>query len=366
MNYHSNPEQLSGKNGKDAVLSPGDGQFPPTRQRQARRDLLERISVFATRHDLEVTSVNLAIICSALSGSNGELAEAFAAREMSGDPIDQRWLDTVMRLDPETNARMKELEKLVDKLEYSLIRFSQSARSAQSETNDHREALDEHIDAISRAGDRLQNQAEFERVIALSRSMLERIEQAEQAMERSQAESDQLRQNLAQARMEADVDHLTRLPNRRAFERRFKSANEEARSAEKPLCVAFCDVDNFKSINDKHGHDAGDRVLCAIAHTLSSNASDDCFVSRHGGEEFVLLLYGFDKDAAWRKLDGIRRAQAAKTLMNRETGKSFGKITFSAGLAEVTEDVDPRSALIRADAALYEAKETGRNKVIAV
>ncbi|MCK0129446.1 GGDEF domain-containing protein [Erythrobacter sp. F6033] len=337
-----------------------------SRQHEARLDLLKRISDFALRYDLEVTGPNLAVICSALSGSQSKLAAAFSAREMSSDPIDQRWLETVMRLDPETDARIVELEKLMDQMEYALMRFAQTAKSAHDETTGHREALDVQIEAIEQADADAQTHGEVDRIITLSRSMLQRIEQAEEAMERSQAESDQLRQSLAQARMEADVDHLTRLPNRRAFERRFKSATSDARSKGQPLCVAFCDVDKFKLINDRHGHEVGDRVLCAIGQLLSEHASDDCFVSRHGGEEFVLLLYGFDKEAAWRKIDGIRRAQAAKTLMNRDTGKSFGKITFSGGVAEVTQDVDPRSALIRADSALYQAKEQGRNRIIAL
>ena len=336
------------------------------RVREARADLLKRIADFAMRHNLEVSSVNLAAVCSALSGSNAELAEAFVQREISGEPIDQRWLDTVARLEPETNARMSELEKLMDQLEYTLIRFGQTAKSAASETSDHRGAIDAQIEAMGRAASAGETGADVSRVIELSRAMLERVTEAEKAMERSQAETNSLRANLAKARMEADVDHLTRLPNRRAFERRLASANAEAREHGAKLCVAFCDIDHFKTVNDTHGHEAGDRVLCAVASTLNAIASDDCFIARHGGEEFVLLFYGFDKDAAWRKLDGVRRTLAAKMLMNRDTGKPFGKVTFSAGVAEVTEDSDPRSALARADAALYEAKESGRNRVVAV
>jgi diguanylate cyclase len=76
------------------------------------------------------------------------------------------------------------------------------------------------------------------------------------------------------------------------------------------------------------------------------------------------LFHGLDKDDAFRKLDGVRRAMAAKQLLNRETGRPFGKVTFSGGIAEVTEEDDPRSALARADAALYEAKEAGRNRIL--
>jgi diguanylate cyclase len=142
------------------------------------------------------------------------------------------------------------------------------------------------------------------------------------------------------------------------------SAAMEARTKGEPLSIAFCDVDHFKSINDRHGHEAGDRVLCALASSFSEHAGDSCFVARHGGEEFVLLFYGLDKAAARLRLDSIRSAQAARQLMNRESGQPFGRVTFSAGVAEVTEDSDTRSALARADAALYRAKQAGRNQVM--
>jgi len=336
---------------------------------EGQRALLERVTAFVLDHQLPVTGANLALICNALSGSSVELAASFAAREAAGEPIDQRWLDTMMRLDPEIGGRMAELEKLMDKLEYAVLRFAQTTKTAQDETSDHRGALGAQIEAMAGAARPAADGGadglpEFDRVIEMSRAMLQRIEQVEQAMEKSQAETQELRENLARARMEADVDHLTRLPNRRAFERRFAAAVDEARNMGTTLCVAFCDVDRFKSINDTYGHDAGDRILCAIAGTLGSHASDTVFVARHGGEEFAVLLQGFDRNAAWRKLDGMRRSQADKQLLDRDSGRRFGKVTFSAGVAEVIDLVDPRSALGRADAALYEAKKGGRNRVV--
>lgn len=335
-----------------AATPPAEG-----RAAEARRRLLERISDFVIRHDLAVTPPNLAMICGALSGSHPELAGAVVQREASGEPIDQRWLDTLGRLDPDGHSRMAALETLTDRLEYALTRFAQTARAAQSETSDHRGAIGAQIAALA-------GPEGLAQVLDLSRAMLARIEQAEAAMARSEAETEQLRARLAQARIEADVDHLTGLPNRRAFERRLAAAALEARERGAALSLAFCDVDHFKAINDRHGHAAGDRVLCALAASFAEIAGDACFVARHGGEEFVLLFDGLDKEAARARLDRFRRAQGARRLMNRETGQPFGRITFSGGVAEVTADADTRSALARADAALYRAKQEGRNRVV--
>jgi diguanylate cyclase len=333
------------------------------RAQEARADLLSRISDFVVRHDLPVTAQNMATICGALSGSHHELAQIFTAREIAGDPIDQRWLDTLARFDPDGHSRIAEIETLMDKLEYALVRFAQTASSAQSETSDHRGALGLQIDALAEKSIAPETASDLAEVLELSRTMLSRIEQAETAMARSQSETEQLRESLAKARLEADIDHLTRLPNRRAFERRLLSASLEARAKGEPLSLAFCDVDHFKMINDRHSHDAGDRVLSALAATLSEHAGDGSFVARHGGEEFVVLFYGLDKHKAALRMETIRRAQAARRLVNRDTGQGFGRITFSAGVAEVTEDTDNRGALARADAALYLAKNNGRNRV---
>jgi diguanylate cyclase len=330
----------------------------------ARRALLTRIGEFVETHDLAVTATNLATICGGLSGTHPELGKAFAEREMAGEPIDQRWLDTLARLDPDGHVRIATLETLSDKLEYAMMRFAQTARLAQSESSDHRGALGMQIKALDELAPPAVPAGDFERVLDLSQAMLAQIAAIEAAMERSQEETARLRDNLAKARVEADIDHLTGLPNRRAFERRLVSAALEARAKDEPLSLAFCDVDHFKRVNDTHGHEAGDRVLCALGATLTQHASDTCFVARHGGEEFVLLFYGMGKDAAASQLNVIRRAQASRQLMNRTTGQPFGRITFSAGVAEVTEDADTRSALARADAALYSAKLAGRNQVV--
>lgn len=348
---------------RPAAAAPASPAHNLSQADAARRDLLERIADFLSQHDLAATPDNLALIASALAGSNRELASAFTARQIAGAPIDQRWLDTLDRLNPASERRTAELEQLVEKLDDALMRFGQSARFAKDATSDHRGAIGAQISELAQSAVPDSASLELERLLDLAQAMLARLEQIESAMERSRQETEDLRRSLAEARLEADVDHLTALPNRRAFERRFALAAHAARSRGEPLSIAFCDVDHFKQVNDTHGHEAGDRVLKIIAASLGEHASEDCFVARHGGEEFVLLLPGCDKRAALAKVDAVRRQLAARTLINRASGKPFGRITFSGGIAEVTEAEDDRSALARADAALYRAKQEGRNRI---
>lgn len=343
------------------------------RASEARSELMERIAQFVLRHEIDITGQNLSIIAEALMGSRAELSKAFAAREISGEPINQQWLDSMAReakggrKDRADSRRMQALEELMDRMEGQLLRFSDVAKNAQDESTEHRGAIDEQIEIMSQReveGSLLR--AELDRVIEISQTMVERMSQVELAMERSQAETMRLRSSLAKARVEADVDHLTRLPNRRALERRLEEAAGRIESSGEVFSIAICDIDNFKSVNDTHGHKAGDRVLVAVSTMLRSHAGADCFVARHGGEEFVLIFAGADKNEAWRRLDGIRRVQAAKRMVNRDNGKSFGRITFSGGIAEVAKPAEADNALALADAALYQAKEQGRNRIVAV
>jgi diguanylate cyclase len=181
----------------------------------------------------------------------------------------------------------------------------------------------------------------------------------------SAQETRKLQQHLAEARREAEIDHLTGLPNRRAFEAVF--AREVALASERgePICVAFCDIDNFKAINDTHGHDAGDRVLRQVAMTLSAISDETCHVARHGGEEFVAVLRGRNLEQAQASLDEARIALSERRLVNRENNKPFGRVTFSAGVAAVHTYAHASDALRAADGALYEAKKGGRNRVMA-
>lgn len=334
------------------------------RAREGRSELLQRVTDFVLKHDVAMTGPNLATIVAGLSGSDAGLARIFATQEISGEPITQKWLTDLGKLRSREDERADALEGLLDRVETSLLKFAKTTQDAQSETSEHRGALDAQVSEIAKSAKTTGPNNGVERLVDLSRVMLDRIVQIEVAMKKSQAETADLRESLAEARAQADVDHLTRLPNRRAFERQLEVAAKRAEEKGEHLSLGFCDVDHFKSINDKHGHDAGDRVLVAIANTLKKHAGKHLFAARHGGEEFVVLFPGMDAAAASDRLDVIRIDLSSRQMMNRDNGKSFGRITFSAGVSAVKDFDDRRGALTRADAALYEAKDGGRDRVV--
>ena len=123
--------------------------------------------------------------------------------------------------------------------------------------------------------------------------------------------------------------------------------------------VLMVDIDNFKSINDTHGHEVGDRVLIEVARRLRESVRDSDFVARWGGEEFVVLL----RDCPLA--DAVARAEKIRRRIAEAPCADAGTVTISVGVAELTADEDLDHWLVRADRALYQAKRSGRNTVVA-
>ena len=170
----------------------------------------------------------------------------------------------------------------------------------------------------------------------------------------------------------ASSDELTGLVNRRGFYERFQLELERARRSDLPLCVGILDVDHFKRLNDEHGHLTGDRVLKALAVLFQDNVRKTDVVCRFGGEEFVFLLPYTQPKAAKDLLERVRKQVEQLYLLSAE-GEAL-KVTVSAGVTSVGTQNAQQSvnssaiiaeALAEADELLYQAKETGRNQVLA-
>jgi len=157
----------------------------------------------------------------------------------------------------------------------------------------------------------------------------------------------------------ARTDPLTQLANRRAFDDALKSRLKEHRDSGRPFCVAMIDVDHFKKFNDTYGHLAGDEVLRTIGRVLRRSTRQSDFIARYGGEEFTVVYPGTRVSDACALVERIREAIAAECV---EFNGTELRATASIGVAQFlgTEELD--SLVERADAALYAAKTSGRNR----
>ena len=170
----------------------------------------------------------------------------------------------------------------------------------------------------------------------------------------------------ANARLEvlAGMDGLTGIHNRRAFGELLAQAWERAAQAGTSLAIAMIDVDFFKSYNDKYGHVAGDACLKQIAQTIALSLRTGDVLGRYGGEEFAVFFEAASLETAIEISERLRENICA--LGTPHLGSRLGRVTASVGVAAVPSARDaPGTLLERADAALYDAKASGRNRVVA-
>lgn len=191
------------------------------------------------------------------------------------------------------------------------------------------------------------------------RHSISQLQSANEAMEQQVRErTQQLRQANAELEHLVRSDPLTGLFNRRGFEFQLDFAMALARRSGRPLSVLVIDVDHFKRINDRHGHDAGDQVLRTLAQVFRQRLRESDVLARMGGEEFLVLLPDTTADAAVAIAEQLRELLAATPMAHQET------VTASIGVATLRGVTDTAAAMLRrGDEALYEAKGAGRNNV---
>jgi len=163
-----------------------------------------------------------------------------------------------------------------------------------------------------------------------------------------------------QALQKAYTDPLTQTHNRAAFNDTLQREILRANRCEQPLSLIFADIDHFKAINDEHGHECGDRALAFVARKIKESVRGSDVVFRYGGEEFVILLADTTPDKAVIIAERIRASLENHTLAY---DMSALNITLSLGVSALQTTDSANDFIKRADAAMYEAKQQGRNRV---
>ncbi len=194
----------------------------------------------------------------------------------------------------------------------------------------------------------------------------ERHQRMEQAMEnlagkvtRIESESEKLRSSLEQQRNKAMRDTLTGVNNRLAYEEFLEHEYSRWKRNHHALTLIVWDIDNFKMVNDRFGHQAGDKALRLVAQILKRRLRDSDYLARYGGEEFVSLLPDSNIQDALKLAEKLREIIASSEFHYHDERVN---LTISCGLAQFHKDDTPHTVFQRADAALYEAKANGRNR----
>lgn len=292
--------------------------------------------------------------------------------DLFGQPLNLRRLDDVGQRLKEViyrqSALKKNLNEAKERLKVMLAGFVDHLASFSESTSEYHDKIGQCAEKISAANDLAELNDIIEvivretRVIQLNaqrsrdelNSMKARVDEAEQEVVRLQNE-------LAETSEMVRHDQLTGALNRRGLEETLDRELARAGRRRSPLCVALLDVDNFKALNDTHGHQTGDDALIHLARVIRETMRPHDTLARFGGEEFLIIL----PDTS--RADAV----AAVTRLQRELTKRFFLhknekllITFSAGVTAFRDEESRNETIARADAAMYQAKKAGKNRVV--
>lgn len=301
-----------------------------------------------------------------LHGQIAMLAELFAR------PLDLRQLDDVEHRLKEVIYKQSSLKLSLDKakerLKAMLASFVDHLAHMSESTGSYHETIERcavRIGAakdISELSDVIEEVMRETRTIQVSaersrddmRIMKTRVEEAEQEITRLQSE-------LAQTSKMVRHDQLTGALNRKGLDEALGREVGRAGRRATPLCLALLDVDNFKALNDSYGHQTGDDALVHLASVIRETLRPHDTLARFGGEEFIVLLPDTGIDDAVKALARLQR-ELTKRFFLHQNDRIL--ITFSAGATQVDPAEDSAAAIARADAAMYQAKRAGKNRVV--
>lgn len=316
-----------------------------------------------TRQVAGVHPVSYAVWYDYVAGTNAVLKSEIEDLTRDGQKLDE---ETTFRLyekhiaevDPESMSRLGD----------SLKRVINEVSSSTSAVGEEAGAFGSKLEAV---GSRLEQEEvplpEFRGIlkdtVMDTLRMRESVATVQARLQSSQSEIDELRQELARVKEESLVDSLTGLLNRRAFDLRIGELHDGSDGQPSTFSLVVVDIDHFKRINDGYGHLFGDRVIRAVGSALKAGVKGKDFVARYGGEEFAILLPATELKGAWAVAEGVRRLVAASRIRRLNNDEVVGNITVSAGVATHRAGEPIQSVFERADAALYRAKNGGRNRV---
>lgn len=250
--------------------------------------------------------------------------------------------------------------RVMDEIEQVMAMVDAAVGSASN----YSESLAGVSQQLVNAGDREGLRTIVESLVQTAKEMEIVNQRLEANLNASKQEINQLQENLEVVRTESLTDPLTTLANRKYFDETLAKAIADAEASNAPVSLLMTDIDHFKTFNDTFGHLTGDQVLRLVALSVKQNVKGQDTAARYGGEEFAVVLPNTVLRSAVTVAEHIRRAVMAKELMKRSTGENLGHVTISIGVSTLRSGDDSQLLISRADACLYAAKRSGRNRVI--
>jgi diguanylate cyclase len=326
---------------------------------ESRPDIASAIAASMRQMGVVGLPRNYEIFYEVINGSNRELSDAFAAL---GPRPNQSALDELSRRYFALSSRQAVVEsaqeQVADRAE-EILRLLGRERSSLEKFG---LILDQTSDGL---GARQEISRDLlQRIVGImanaTQTTLEQGRQIVAAMAEKTAELEKVKARLEEYKRLADTDPLTRIWNRRAFDRKLASIYADTRTSMFNALV-LADIDNFKAFNDRYGHPVGDRILQKVAQLIEARCGAEGFVARTGGEEFAVILDGHSQSSALELAERLRTAVARAEFLIGP--RDYGPIRISLGLCMASDAADAEELYAKADRALYSSKVSGRDRV---
>lgn len=304
---------------------------------------------FLSQQELEHTPNNFKLAWHLKADRRSLTAMAVDAVLIEGRTLTQVDADRIMTAEARRCRTAEEAaDPRHDSLRHQTLRLADLAAGAAIQSSDFGRDLSAELFQLTEGTNSVEQ---------IVKAMVHRTSKIEAQLTAASKEIEVLRQQVEVTRDDAQRDALTGLLNRRGAVQELSS-----RSRSDPGIVALCDIDHFKAVNDQFGHGVGDRVLKAVAGSLTESVGVHT-VARWGGEEFLIILDGLSMSAAAGLLERARNDLEERSFRLQTSNEAVGTITMSVGAASLA-GVKRDAAVEAADRMLYQAKRQGRNRVV--
>lgn len=324
--------------------------------------IIAEIAALMSEGEIPPTPANYEFWYRYVTKADAQLVDAVNAVKRESGRVSARAMENVRR---ELYGRDldQSIVKLIDKTQAHLQRMAVYVVQTEGDTRTYSAALRDGQTTLTKANDPETQRALLAEMVSATSAMIEKTERLEAELALSSQEITRLHSDLERERSESRTDPLTGLPNRKAFNAYLEAQAARALADRKPLCLVFCDIDHFKNFNDTWGHRLGDDVLRLVAQSLEQMCHGIGYAARYGGEEFVIVLPSKGLEAAEDIAEQFRDFVGSRAVRTKQSNRDIGSITLSVGIAQLRWKDSLDQLIERADAALYRAKQLGRNRV---
>ncbi len=333
-----------------------------TESREQSAEFLRAVLSHLGQHDAAFNPVSFALWYEHVAGINPGLTQALAPLLQAGTRLDDATVLQLFRahISP---VDQQAVEQISGRIAQAMVGLAESALRTGDDAGRFGEQLTGLVEALN-AGRVEGLSPQLSLAMENTAGMRSSAQALQQQVASSRAEIDQLRAELGRVRHEALLDPLTRVLNRRGFDQRLAAMLQQPSAPGRSHCLILLDIDHFKRVNDTHGHVTGDRVIQALGEVLRACAgAEACSVARYGGEEFAILVPQSTLGQSAALAESVRQRTKAMKIRNRKTQDVLLTVTVSAGVASLDVGDDANSWIARADSALYQSKQAGRDRV---